>query len=95
MQQPPDSPEALLRSTTEALARRLTQRNTPVPALTSVLELIDNDEAELALDELVRVVEYFRIPVSRAEYDQLVTAAMHLDSMDSLLETGVARFITA
>ncbi|MGJ3559721.1 hypothetical protein ACR6C2_17395 [Streptomyces sp. INA 01156] len=56
--------------------------------------MVDNDEAELAVDDLVRVIEYFGIPILRSEYDQLVSAATQLDSMDSLTETGIDRFIS-
>ncbi|MFD5494532.1 hypothetical protein ACFYY3_05595 [Streptomyces sp. NPDC001812] len=93
--QPADSPDALLHATTEGIARRVTGEKGPATALRSVRELIDNDEAELALDDLARVIEYFRIPILRVEYDQLVTAATLLNSMDSLLETGVERLVTA
>ncbi|MFB8109712.1 hypothetical protein [[Kitasatospora] papulosa] len=91
--QPLDSPDALLYSTTEDIARRLVEEGRPITSMTSVLELIDNDETELALDELVRIIEYFRISIMQEEYSRLVAAATRLDSMDSLLETGVDRFI--
>ncbi|MYU21991.1 hypothetical protein [Streptomyces sp. SID8352] len=93
--QPTESPDALLRSTTENIARRASEQNHYSASLGSILELIDNDEVELALDELARVVEYFRIPILRSEYDRLATVATLLDSMDSLTETGIHRFITA
>ncbi len=93
--QPTDSPDALLRSAAADIARRMTEEPRPAGALRSVLELIDNDEAELALDELARVIEYFRIPVLRTEYDRLVAAATRLACMDSLTEVGVDRFVTA
>lgn len=90
---PLDSPDALLYSTTEGIARRLVKEGRPGTSMTSVLELIDNDETELALDELVRVIEYFRISIMQKEYSCLVAAATRLDSMDSLLETGVDRYV--
>ncbi|MFE5399275.1 hypothetical protein ACFQ9U_32525 [Streptomyces sp. NPDC056568] len=93
--QPTDSPDAFLRSATEGIARRVTGEKSPATALRSVLELVDNDEAELALDELARVIEYFRIPIRPEEYDQLEAAATRLYSMDSLLESGVERPFTA
>lgn len=93
--QPTDSPDALLSATTRCIARRVAGEKGPATALRSVLELIDNDEAELALDDLARVIEYFRIPILRREYDQLVTAATRLNSLDSLLETGIERLAGA
>ncbi|MFE9825161.1 hypothetical protein ACFYSH_24025 [Streptomyces sp. NPDC005791] len=39
------------------------------------------------------MIEYFRISIMQEEYSCLVAAATRLDSMDSLLETGVDRFI--
>ena len=94
MSQPAESPDALLRATVVAIARRTVGDPRPAEALLSVLELIDNDEAELALDHLMRSVEYHRIPVLREEYDRLVAEAARLDSEDSLSETGLEQFVT-
>ncbi|MFC5672855.1 hypothetical protein [Streptomyces incanus] len=90
----PDSPDVLIRSVAESIARRLAGEKGPVGALRSVVHMVDNDEAELAVDDLVRVIEYFGIPILRSEYDQLVSVATQLDSMDSLTETGIDRFIS-
>ncbi|MFJ5138890.1 hypothetical protein [Streptomyces sp. NPDC088707] len=93
MSQPIEPPDALLRATVVAIARRTAENPRPAEALQSVLELIDNDEAELALDHLARSVEYHRIPVLREEYDWLVAEAARLDSQDSLSETGLEQFV--
>lgn len=94
MSQPTETPDTLLRATVVAIARRTAEGSRPAEALHSVLELIDNDEAELALDHLTRSVEYHRIPVLREEYDRLIAEAVRLDSEDSLSETGLERFVT-
>ncbi|MFB6634866.1 hypothetical protein ACFCWY_33725 [Streptomyces sp. NPDC056362] len=93
MNHPIESSDALLRATVVAIARRTAEDPRPAGALQSVLELIDNDEAELALDHLARILEYHRIPVLREEYDRLVTEAARLDSKDVLSETGLERFV--
>ncbi|MFJ3582753.1 hypothetical protein ACIPPS_11030 [Streptomyces sp. NPDC090127] len=93
MRQPIESPDALLRATVVAIASRTTDDPRPAGALRSVLELIDNDEAELALDHLARSVEYHQIPVPREEYDRLVAEAARLDSGYLPSETGLERFV--
>ncbi|MFI8351092.1 hypothetical protein [Streptomyces sp. NPDC085596] len=87
------SPENLLRSVAGNIAQRVRGEKPPSTALGSVVALIDNDEVELALDELVRVIGYFRIPVLRAEYERLLVAAERLDSVGSLVEAGVGRLV--
>ncbi|MGC5343944.1 hypothetical protein [Streptomyces sp. DT171] len=89
----PGSPEDLLRSTAETIARRSAMEKNAASALRSVIDMIDNDEAELALDDLAHVIECFRIPVLRTEYDQLAALEPLLDSTGALLESGVARFV--
>ncbi|MFD9247911.1 hypothetical protein ACFV0D_39535 [Streptomyces sp. NPDC059556] len=93
MSRPVESSDDLLRATVVAIARRTVADPRSAGALGSVLELIGNDEAELALDHLSRSVEYYRIPVLREEYDRLVAEAARLDSKDSLSETGLERFV--
>ncbi|MFF5638196.1 hypothetical protein [Streptomyces sp. NPDC012825] len=93
MSPPIEFPDALLRATVVAIARRTAENPGLAGALQSVLELIDNDEAELALDHLARSVKYHRIPVLREEYDRLVAEAARLDSEDSLSETGLERLV--
>lgn len=53
--------------------------------------MIDNDEAELAVDDLVRVIEYYGIRILRTEYDQIAAAAAQLHALDSLTEVRVDR----
>ena len=89
----PDLPGALVRSVAESIARRSAGEKGPVGALQSVVHMVDNDETDLAVDDLVRVIAHFRIGVRRAEYDDIVAAASRLDALDSLAEVGVERFV--
>ncbi|MER5375895.1 hypothetical protein [Streptomyces sp. NPDC002553] len=91
--QPANSPDENLRSLTEGIARRVADEKRPAHALRSVVSMIDNDEAELAVDDLARAIEYYRVPILRAEYDQLLEVATRLDSLDSLRETDIAQFV--
>ncbi len=50
-------------------------------------------KAELAVDDLVRVIACFRIRILRTEYEHIVAAATQLDALDSLAEVGVDRFV--
>ncbi|GGZ31268.1 hypothetical protein GCM10010387_26370 [Streptomyces inusitatus] len=90
---PLDPAGAIIRSVASRMARRLAGRPLPVGALSSVMELTENDETEMAMDEIGRVIEYYRLPVLRAEYGELLLAAEQLDSLDSLTDTGVERFV--
>ncbi|MGC5567893.1 hypothetical protein ACPYPG_34325 [Streptomyces sp. FR-108] len=90
---PPNSSDSLIRSAAESITRRMAKGGRSIPALTSIIELVGNDETELALDEIGRVIEYFRIPILRTEYDQLFSAAAQLDSVDSLTDVGIDQFI--
>ncbi|WEH41710.1 hypothetical protein [Streptomyces sp. AM 2-1-1] len=87
------TPEALLYDTARDIGRRRAEEGGPVGSMASVLRSLENDEAELALDDLAHMIEYFRIPVHPAEYDRLVAVATALDSLDVLLEIGVDRFV--
>lgn len=89
----PDSPDTLVRAAAESIAGRLKGEKGPVGALRSVVHMVDNDEVEPAVDDLARVIEYFRIRILRTEYDQIVAAAAQLDALDSLTEAGVDRFV--
>ncbi|MET9444954.1 hypothetical protein [Streptomyces sp. NPDC006610] len=55
--------------------------------------MVGNDKAELAVDDLARVIEYYRIRILRTEYDQIVAVATQLDALDSLTEVQIGRFI--
>lgn len=37
--------------------------------------MVDNDETELAVGDLARVIEYHRIRILRSEYDQIAAAS--------------------
>ncbi|MFC7896767.1 hypothetical protein [Streptomyces sp. NPDC057381] len=89
----PDSPEALIRAAARNIASRLAGEKGPVGALRSVVHMIDNDEAELAVDDLARVIASYRISITRTEYEQIAAAAAQLDALDSLTVVGVDRFI--
>ncbi|MDV9177381.1 hypothetical protein R6V09_45545 [Streptomyces sp. W16] len=90
----PNSPEALIRSVAESLARRAVVDARPARSLATVVELVENDETDMALDDLAHVIECFRIPIHRAEYDQLVAAAEQLDAMDSLTDLKIEQFVS-
>ncbi|WP_315986718.1 hypothetical protein [Streptomyces sp. STR69] len=90
----PNSPEALIRSVAQSLVRRAGIDARPARSLSTVIDLIDNDETDMAIDDLAHVIECFRISIRRAEYDQLVAAAQQLDAMDSLTDLKVERFVS-
>lgn len=87
------TPGALIRSTAQAVARRTAARHQPVHALRSVVAMVDADEAELAFDDLVRLLDHHRIPVLQPEYDQLVLAATWLGELEWLAEMKVDRLV--
>jgi hypothetical protein len=89
----PDAPEDLIRAAARSIAARLAGEKGPVGALRSVVHMVDNDEAELAVDDLARAIASYRIRIQRTEYDQITAAAARLDALDSLTEAGVDRFI--
>lgn len=89
----PDSPNELIRAAAESISGRLAGEKGPVAALRSVVHMADNDEAELAVDDLARVIEYYRIRILRTEYDQIAAAATHLDALGSLTDVKIDRFI--
>ncbi|MGV9320517.1 hypothetical protein [Streptomyces sp. NPDC003660] len=86
---PTGSTEDLLRSVVRDIAVRVRGEKGPASALRSVVALVDNDEVELAVDDLARVVTYFRIRLLRAEYERLVLVADRVGAGDSLVESGV------
>ncbi|WP_455356921.1 hypothetical protein [Streptomyces sp. SYSU K217416] len=90
----PNSPDTLIRSVAESIARRVAEQKRPARSLASVIDLVDNDETDMALDDLAHVIEYFHISIHRAEYDQLVAAAQQLHAMDSLIDMKVERFVS-
>ncbi|MFF0054656.1 hypothetical protein ACFYRI_09720 [Streptomyces microflavus] len=55
--------------------------------------MVENDETELAMDDIGMLIQYFQFPVLRSEYQDLVHAAQLLDSLDSLTDTGVDRLV--
>ncbi|MEV0883904.1 hypothetical protein AB0J03_08730 [Streptomyces microflavus] len=55
--------------------------------------MVENDEAELAMDDIGLLIQHFQFPVVRSEYEDLVHAAQLLDSLDSLTDTGVERLV--
>ncbi|MEU6387589.1 hypothetical protein ABZ847_28980 [Streptomyces bauhiniae] len=89
----PDSPTELVRAAAESISARLAGEKGPTAALRSVVHMADNDEAELAVDDLARVIEYHRIRILRTEYDQIAAAAAQLGALDSLTEVRLDRFI--
>lgn len=90
----PNSLDTLIRSVAESITRRIADQPRPVRSLASVVHLIENDEAEEALDDLAHIIEFFRVSIHRAEYDQLVTAAQQIDAMDLLTNLNVEQFVT-
>jgi hypothetical protein len=90
---PLDAPGAIIRSVALRMARRLADQPMPVSALASVVQMVENDEAELAMDDIGLMIQYYRFPVLRSEYEELVFAAEQLDSLDSLTDTGVEQFV--
>ncbi|MFD4830535.1 hypothetical protein ACFWPV_11880 [Streptomyces uncialis] len=90
---PLDPPGTIVRSVARSIARRLAEQHQVVSALSSVVDLVDNGESDSALDEIGLVIQHHRLPVLRTEYEWLVVAATQLDSLDSLTDTGVERFV--
>ncbi|MFJ3661573.1 DUF4304 domain-containing protein [Streptomyces sp. NPDC090119] len=83
------SPAALLLAVVEDIAVRVRGQKGPADALRSVVALVDNGEVELAVDDLTRVVSYYRVPLLRAEYERLVLVAEWVGAGDSLVEAGI------
>jgi hypothetical protein len=69
------------------------ERRVPWQHCDRVVQMVGNDKAELAVDDLARVIEYYRIRILRTEYDQIVAVATQLDALDSLTEVQIGRFI--
>ncbi|MCX4681124.1 hypothetical protein OG413_38635 [Streptomyces sp. NBC_01433] len=90
---PLDPPGAIIRSVALRMVRRLADQPNPVSALTSVVHMVENDETELAMDDIGLLIQYYQFPVLRSEYEDLVLAAEQLNSLDSLTDTGVERFV--
>ncbi|WP_433399032.1 hypothetical protein [Streptomyces sp. CA-146814] len=90
---PLDPPGALVRSVALRMIRRLADRPQPVSALTSVVHMVENDETDVAMDDIGMLIQYFQFSVLRSEYEDLVRAAEQLDSLDSLTDTGVERLV--
>ncbi|MFE2417585.1 hypothetical protein [Streptomyces hokutonensis] len=67
-----------------ALKRRAAARGEQVLALDSVLHLVANDEAEIAIDDLIHTANAFRLPLRQDEYDRLLAAASRLDCADGV-----------
>ncbi|MFD4835709.1 hypothetical protein ACFWPV_38605 [Streptomyces uncialis] len=85
----------IVRSVARSIAHRLVEQHQVVSALSSVVDLVENGESDSALDGIALVIECYRVPVLRAEYEWLVIAATQQDSMDPLTDTGVERFVIA
>lgn len=90
---PLDPSGALVRSVALRMIRRLADRPELVSALSSVVEMVENDETDLAMDDIGLVIQFSQFPVLRSEYQDLVRAARQLDSLDSLTDTGVERLV--
>ncbi|MFH8378053.1 hypothetical protein [Streptomyces cyaneofuscatus] len=90
---PLDPSGALIRSVALRMIRRLADQPGLVSALSSVVDMVENDETDLALDDIGMVIHYSQFPVLRSEYQDLVHAAQLLDSLDSLTDTGVERLV--
>ncbi|MFJ9896649.1 hypothetical protein ACIQPR_25310 [Streptomyces sp. NPDC091280] len=56
--------------------------------------MIENDETDMAIDNLAHVIVCFRLSLRPAEYDRLVAAAEQLDAVDSLTDLDVERFVS-
>lgn len=75
-----------IRAVVDALKQRASARGETAPALDSVLELVANDEAEIAIDYLINTANAFRLPMRQDEYDRLISAATRLDYADSVTD---------
>ncbi|MFI8193259.1 hypothetical protein ACIF8T_31540 [Streptomyces sp. NPDC085946] len=89
----PDAPEALIRAAAHSIAGRLAGEKGPVSALRSVVHMVDNDEADLAVDDLARVIASYRIRLLRTEHAWIVAAAARLGAPDPLTGTEADRFV--
>ncbi|MFE3721240.1 hypothetical protein [Streptomyces cyaneofuscatus] len=86
---PLDPSGALIRSVALRMIRRLADQPQPVSALSSVVDMVENDETDLAMDDIGLLIQYFQFPVLRSEYQDLVRAAQQLDLLESFTDTGV------
>jgi len=84
-----DPSGALIRSVALRMIRRLADQPQPVSALSSVVDMVENDETDLAMDDIGLLIQYFQFPVLRSEYQDLVRAAQQLDFLESFTDTGV------
>ncbi|MFF2699991.1 hypothetical protein ACFVUQ_16670 [Streptomyces cyaneofuscatus] len=84
-----DPSGAIVRSVALRMIRRLADQPELARPLSTVVDMVENDEAELALDDIVMVIKFSPFPVLRSEYEDLRRAAQQLDSLDSLTDTGV------
>ncbi|MEV0736814.1 hypothetical protein AB0I51_12790 [Streptomyces sp. NPDC050549] len=75
-----------IRALVDALKRRTAARGERVPALDSVLHLVANDEAEIAIDGLIHTANAFRLLSRQGEYDRLLAAAARLDHADGVTD---------
>ncbi|MGW3103648.1 hypothetical protein [Streptomyces sp. NPDC001100] len=82
-----------IRAVADALKRRAAARGERVRALDSVLHLVANDEAEIAIDHLVHTANAFRLPMRQGEHDRLMAAAARLDHADGVtdIDPGLLR----
>jgi hypothetical protein len=79
----------------DALKQRATARGEKVSALESVLDLVANDEAEIAIDYLIDTADAFRLPVRQDECDRLLSAAAQLDYADAVTDIDPTLFLLA
>ena len=75
-----------IRAVVDALKQRTAAREERVRALDSVLHLVANDEAEIAIDHLVHTANAFRLPLRQDEHDRLMAAAARLDHADGVTD---------
>ena len=75
-----------IRAVVDALRRRTAARGERVRALDSVLHLVANDEAEIAIDHLIHTANAFRLPLRQDEHDRLMGAAARLDHADGVTD---------
>ncbi|MFJ3799930.1 hypothetical protein ACIPSJ_27060 [Streptomyces sp. NPDC090088] len=75
-----------IRAVIDTLKQRASARGETVPALDSVLNLVANGEAEIAIDYLVNTANAFRLPLRQDEYARLLSAAARLDYADGVTD---------
>lgn len=77
----------------DGLVARHPHRSRLADSLTALIREALADEEEMAVDDLCHLVVYYRLPLTRAEFERISNLAERLDSADILATTNLASCI--